>query len=72
MKNRKKVLILTTLYFVAILSMIVTLFNAENFNVLDIESSSEIYIVISYMLIVSCFITPIVIVFAAVNFKNKN
>lgn len=31
MKNRKKVLILTKLYFVAILSMIVTLCNAENF-----------------------------------------
>jgi len=52
--------------------MIITLCNAESFNVLDIESSSEIYIAISYMLIISCFTTPIVIVFAAVNFKNKN
>lgn len=52
--------------------MIVTLYNAANFNVLDIESSSEIYIAISYMLIISCFTTPIVIVFAAVNLKNKN
>ena len=72
MKNKKKVSILTTLYFLVILLMIVILCNAKDFNILDIESSPQIYIVICFMLVISCFTTPLVIVFTAVVLKDKD
>lgn len=69
---KKKIIVATmvAIYFILIIFFVIILCNANEFNMLNVEGASEIYIAIYSAIIVSFFTTPLVIVFFAVTLKK--
>lgn len=69
---KKKIIVATmvAIYFILIMFFVIILCNANEFNMLNVEGASEIYIAIYSAIIVSFFTTPLVIVFFAVTLKK--
>lgn len=69
---KKKIIVATmvAIYFILIMFFVIILCNASEFSILNVEGASEIYIAIYSAIIVSFFITPLVIVFVAVMLKK--